>query len=298
MQPRNDKKSPNIFFRFHWNDYSNKTSDLSHAQHGAYLQCMLSYYKIGQALPPSFTAICRMTNTHGAEEEQNIQFVLDRFFENQSDGSWRHERIEEELCEIEKRRQKALDASEKRWHSGRTSELAPSSDPSDDASSSNSKSNAPSIARNDANNNNNNNKDEHSKNDDQAVVAVVSSLESKHMEDIGPWGQKHRLQMEAWIQQYGQAFMHEAITVAKARGFDEGVRSRIAIMVTTHLPEVIAELVAERARAAQQKKDDEFQAASIERQTQEIIAQRDNRPPVAECTLAEFFPEEELEVKK
>jgi uncharacterized protein YdaU (DUF1376 family) len=287
MATPKDRKTPNFFFRFYWNEYANKTSSLTLLQHGAYLGCMLEYYRTGRPLPSDFTAIYRILRAFTPEEQQAVVSILEQFFEKQADGSWRHDRIECELREIEQRRQKSLNSNEKRWHSGRT----PSSDPSSYPSA------APSNdPRNDANNSNSNsmNKDRTSENDDQ--VAAVAFLEDKHMHDIGSWGVKYRPQMEAWIQQYGQTFMDEAITVAKGYGL-EGVNSPIAVMVTTHLPKAIAKLNEEKARASQQKKADVAQAESIERQTQEIIARRDARPAVSEVSMEDFLEGIEKENK-
>jgi hypothetical protein len=52
-----------------------------------------------------------------------------------------------------------------------------------------------------------------------------------------------------------------------------------------------------RHRAALQKKQDEIQAASIERQTQEIIARRDARPAVSEVSMEDFLEGIEKENK-
>jgi uncharacterized protein YdaU (DUF1376 family) len=286
MATQKDRKTPNFFFRFYWNEYANKTSSLTLLQHGAYLGCMLEYYRTGRPLPSDFTTIYRILRAFTPEEQQAVVSILEQFFEKQADGTWRHDRIECELREIEQRRQKSLNSNEKRWHSGRTPSSDPRNDPSMQETPSGDPSNDP---RNDAINSNSNssNKDGTSENDDH-VAAAVSFLENKHSADIGTWRGKHKPQMVAWIQQYNHLFMDEAITEAKSYGL-EGADSPFAVMVTTHLPRAIAKLNEERAQAAKRQKAEVAQAESIDRQTQEIIARRDARPQVGEVSMEDFL---------
>jgi uncharacterized protein YdaU (DUF1376 family) len=307
MATQNDKKTSNIWFPFHWNDYSNKTAHLTLLEHGAYLGCMLEYYRTARALPADLNTVYRVLRAITPEEQQAIVTILGEFFEKQVDGTWKHHRIEEELQGIVEKRRRKSESGAKGGSTNSPAQAAYRERGKQNDSSPDSTVIADSIAelsQNDSKTIHNNNTtttqkkdDETSLNEDQVVVAVVSYLEAKHMADIGPWGDKHKLQMKEWIIQYGEAFMDKAITLAKAEGFDDSVKSRVAIMVTTYLPKAIAQLVAKRAQTEQKKRDDEIQAAAIERDTREIVAKRD-RPrtidgkPASECSADEFFGNE------
>jgi uncharacterized protein YdaU (DUF1376 family) len=283
----------NHWFPFFWNDYLNDTLQLTMLQHGAYFGCLLACYRSGVGLPSDLSTIFRIVGAFTTDEQTAVGFVLEKFFKKRDDNSYFHSRVDCELKKIAEKRASAKAAIAARWEKEKRTAVHSHEHTDEDTDVSD-----PNV-RNRYKHNNNNNREEgaNSENDDQAVVAVVSLLEEQHLADIGPWGDRHRPQMKSWIKQHGQAFMNEAITKAKAEGFDASVKSRIAIMVTTFLPKAIAQLVAERERAAQQKKQDEFQAASIERQTLEIIARRDRPSPVAEATFDDFM-EDELEVRK
>jgi uncharacterized protein YdaU (DUF1376 family) len=280
------QKDNRFWFKLNWNAYLDDTLQLDHAQHGAYFVCMLAYYRTGKPLPLDLPTVFRMVGASTDDERKNITFALTTFFQK-TDSCWRHKRIDSELEEalqhMKDKRKSSIHANEVRWHGKRSDS---GSDPQTDTQS-DSGSDSGSDPQN-SYNNNNNKENVNSQNDDQ-VAAVVSFLETRHMADLGAWRGKHKPQMEAWIREHKQTFMDEAITVAKGYGL-EGADSPFAVMVTTHLPKAIAKLNAERERVAQQKKADEFQAASIERQTQEIIARRDaGRTQVSEQSIEDFL---------
>jgi uncharacterized protein YdaU (DUF1376 family) len=305
MATRKDKKSPNIFFRFYWNDYNNNTSHLTLLQHGAYEKLIINYYSTGKPLPEDHDKVFRMVGAFTQDERNAVTSVLQEFFSKEA-GTYRNSRCDEELERIANERNKN---SANGKHGGSANSPAQmayrqrgSSHDSDSDSEHDSKTIATAI-KNDSEHDSNSNsemiasssnsssiiEDAKSQNDDQAVAAAF--LEEKHLGDIGAWGTKHRPQMKAWIKQHGQAFMDEAITKAKANNFD-GARSKFAVLVTTYLPQVINQFKAEREQVAKQKKADEFQAASIKRQTDEIVARRDARPPVSEVSIEQFMAAE------
>jgi uncharacterized protein YdaU (DUF1376 family) len=111
----NDKNSPNIHFRFYWNDYLNDTVQLNHAQHGSYLACMLAYYRTGKPLPLDCSTVFRIVGAFTADEQKNVAFVLQNFFQK-TDDCWKHRRIDEELVRIAESRAKSLKANSIRHH--------------------------------------------------------------------------------------------------------------------------------------------------------------------------------------
>jgi uncharacterized protein YdaU (DUF1376 family) len=273
--------SKNLWFPFFWNDYLNDTLTLDMLQHGAYLKCLLASYRSGGSLPSDLPSVFRMVGAFTNDEQKAVVFILENFFKKQDDNSYRNSRVDSELQKIAEKRASSQKAINTRWKKEKATDVHTAEYTGEDTDVSDP------YVRNRYKHNNN--RTEGASENDAQVVAVVSLLEEQHLADIGPWGDKHRPQMKAWIQQYGQAFMDEAITMAKENGFDESVRSRIAIMVTTYLPKAIAELTDKRAQEAHQKQADVAQSESIERQTQEIIARRDARPQVSEVSMEDFL---------
>jgi hypothetical protein len=100
-------------------------------------------------------------------------------------------------------------------------------------------------------------------------------LEEKHMAEIGYFGRK-ATDFQKYIDDYGFDIVDAATKAALADGNLEDVKSRVGCIVH-RLGQKLAAEVKMRHRAEQKKTEEEFQAASIERQTQEIIARRDKR---------------------
>jgi uncharacterized protein YdaU (DUF1376 family) len=272
-------KNTNHWFPFFWNDYVNDTLQLTMLQHGAYLGCLLACYRSGNGLPSDLSSIFRCVGAFTSDEQKAVEFILEKFFKKQDDNSYRHSRVDLELKRIAERRASAKAAIDTRWKKEKntavhTAERTTEHTGEDTAVYTDLIQTTTTTTKEG---------DENSQNEDQVVV-VVSSLEAKHMADIGPWGDKYKVQMKAWITQYGEAFMDKAITLAKAEGFDENVKSRIAIVVTTYLPQSIAQLLAKREQVEQKKKEDEIQEAAIERDTREIVARRDRVSAVQAAT--------------
>jgi hypothetical protein len=94
-------------------------------------------------------------------------------------------------------------------------------------------------------------------------------LEEKHMAEIGYFGRK-ATDFQKYINDFGFDIVDAATKAALADGNLEDVKSRVGCIVH-RLGQKLAAEVKVRDRAEQKKKRDEFQAASIERQTQEII---------------------------
>jgi len=278
--------SKNLWFPFFWNDYLNDTLTLDMLQHGAYLKCLLASYRSGGSLPSDLPSVFRMVGAFTNDEQKAVVFILENFFKKQGDNSYRNSRVDSELQKIAEKRASSQKAINARWKKEKDTDVDTAEYTDEDTDVSD-----PYIRNRYKQQHNNNRTEGASENDDQAVVAVVSYLQNKHA-DIGPWVDgkgEYRRQMLVWIRQHGRDFMDEAITIAKKKGFGPDVISRFAILVTTYLPEVIADLVNDKARASQQKKADVAQAESIERQTQEIIARRDARPQVSEVSMEDFL---------
>jgi hypothetical protein len=100
-------------------------------------------------------------------------------------------------------------------------------------------------------------------------------LQEKYMAEIGYFGRK-ATDFQKYIDDYGFDIVDAATKAALADGNLEDVKSRVGCIVH-RLGQKLAAEVKMRHRAEQKKKEEEFQAASIERQTQEIIARRDKK---------------------
>lgn len=82
----------NIWMPLYVGDYLKDTTDLSHAEHGAYLLTMLAYWSAGESLPDRrFRSIC------GKEFERVSEFY------SLEGGRWHHKRIDEELAAARER---------------------------------------------------------------------------------------------------------------------------------------------------------------------------------------------------
>jgi uncharacterized protein YdaU (DUF1376 family) len=303
MATRNDKKSPNIWFRFYWNDYSNKTGHLTLLEHGAYQQLILKYMAAGKPLPQDHTRIFRMISAVTPEEQTAVTAVLQEFFYKE-DGTYRSSRCDEELQRIANERQRQSELGKKGGSANSPAQAAYrergmiATAIENDNQQSSIKTNstiAPAIDF-DVQNESQQQQQQSiigNEQNSQNVVAVSFFLEEKHIAEVGSWGKKYREQMIDWITQHGEVFMDEAITLAKSEGF-EGVTSPIAIMVTTYLPKAIGKLIAKREQAAQKKKEDEIQERAIERDIRERVAKRDaprlvSGEVVSECDASEVF---------
>jgi len=106
-------RNKDLWFPFYWNDYCNDTTRLTMLQHGAYLKCMLEYYRSGAPLPSDIQSVFLAVNTRSADEEKAVVFVLEHFFKKQSDGSFGHSRIESERQNTEERRRLAVESGSK-----------------------------------------------------------------------------------------------------------------------------------------------------------------------------------------
>jgi len=126
MPTSKDKNTPNIFFRFYFNDFRNKTGHLSCLERGVYLNAMLAYYTSGKPLPQEQSRLFRLVDARSDEEKAALLPILEEFF-TKEDGIWRHKRCDEELLAIIKRRDNTKKATEARWPEDEPTECAPDS---------------------------------------------------------------------------------------------------------------------------------------------------------------------------
>jgi uncharacterized protein YdaU (DUF1376 family) len=286
---KTDKNQKNFYFPFNVADYSRDTDHLTHGQHGAYMLLILCYYNKGRSLPADLSALYRITRTRTQEEEANVVAVLNEFFKRNDDGTWRHDYIERKLQDIASKRAGSLKANKKRWQDG-----DPNGYPNEIRTDVRNRSErmSESGSENDPSNSNSYIEDGNSKNDQQ-IAAAASFLEEKHMATIGPWGMKEcRRKMEGFIEHHGRDFTDAAITRAITKNNFDGAVSKIAVLVATYLPAAFAEIGAEKVRAEQKAKEEANIEASVERQTQEIIARRNRSSAVNETSAADIFGSE------
>lgn len=79
-------------------DYLADTSHLSTTEHGAYLLLIMNYWQRGSALPSGDVHLCRIARLT-AKEWASVKPSIAPFFE-ETDGEWRHGRIEAELAKV------------------------------------------------------------------------------------------------------------------------------------------------------------------------------------------------------
>lgn len=89
------------WFPLYWGDYLRDTSDLSLAEHGAYLKLLGRHYTTEAALPADWDSLYRIAGAHTDAERQAVTSVVDKFFERQIDGLVQ-KRV---MKEVQKRRQ-------------------------------------------------------------------------------------------------------------------------------------------------------------------------------------------------
>lgn len=95
------------YYPFLWADYSGKTMHLTQGQHGAYFLLLRYIYTSGQPIPDEERySIARAMLEH---EQQNVDFVLPRFFEKQGE-TWRNLRADEVMQEAEASHLKRVNA--------------------------------------------------------------------------------------------------------------------------------------------------------------------------------------------
>lgn len=81
-------------------DYLRDTTDLSHAEHGAYMLTMMAYWVDGESLlDRKFRKLC------GKEFGRVSEFY------SLCDGRWHHKRIDEELAKANARQKMAIEKS-------------------------------------------------------------------------------------------------------------------------------------------------------------------------------------------
>ena len=98
----------------HWyprysGDYRAKTGGLSLVQHGAYTLLLDEYYNTGKPLDANASVLHRVCSALAPEEQEAVNFILERFF-IKTDKGYINKRVEEELVkrrDISDKRKKA-----------------------------------------------------------------------------------------------------------------------------------------------------------------------------------------------
>lgn len=86
------------YFRFYVGDYSRDTSDLTLAEHGAFLLLLCTYYGQEKPIPAAPDALYRITRAMTAAEQKAVRAVADRFFPIGEDGLRHNARTDSELA--------------------------------------------------------------------------------------------------------------------------------------------------------------------------------------------------------
>lgn len=103
----------NIWFPFYMGTYAKHTTDLSQAEHGAYICLLLYYYSKRRPIPNSRRYA--IAHAHALQEQEAVDSVLAHFFHLEGDG-WVQDKAEEELKKSAELSEKRSKAAEKRWN--------------------------------------------------------------------------------------------------------------------------------------------------------------------------------------
>lgn len=84
------------YYSHHLGDYAKDTGHLSLAEHGAYRMLLDHYYSTEKPLPENAVAVARICRATSRQEREAVESVLSQFF-TLSDGGYLHKRVEREL---------------------------------------------------------------------------------------------------------------------------------------------------------------------------------------------------------
>lgn len=104
----------NGWIPFYFGDYLADTSDLSLAEHGAYLLLMAHYYSTGKPLDAHASVLHRVCRCTDDAERAAVAKVIQRFFVMQVD-SYHQKRIDQELVRSFEMKEKRKKAADIRW---------------------------------------------------------------------------------------------------------------------------------------------------------------------------------------
>lgn len=96
-----------------WDEYFRDTPDLDLAEHGAYLCLRGVYWQNGGALPDDLPRLQRILRAPGKKNATLIQFILQKFFRKNAEGSWVSDELDLSLFKLEKYREAQSEKSAK-----------------------------------------------------------------------------------------------------------------------------------------------------------------------------------------
>lgn len=91
------------YFEFYPGDYQRDTTDLSLAEHGAYLLLLSLYYSTGEPLPADLTALYRVCRAMTSKEQTAVKLVANRFFPVGVNGLRNNARADAEISKAKRR---------------------------------------------------------------------------------------------------------------------------------------------------------------------------------------------------
>jgi len=98
----------------HVGDFATATVGLSLAERGAYSALIDQYYAHESPLPPNRSEVYRLAACTSSAERKAVDYVLGRYFTEQSDG-WHQKRCDEELTAYRERSESARRSINARW---------------------------------------------------------------------------------------------------------------------------------------------------------------------------------------
>ena len=102
-----------LYTQWHWGDWVRGTQDLTALEKGVYMDLLQRYY---QKERPLTEAECnRIARAYASAEQEAMQYVLQTFFTRLEDGSYRHDRCEEEISKSSTLSAKRAEAARKSW---------------------------------------------------------------------------------------------------------------------------------------------------------------------------------------
>lgn len=109
-------------YRKHIKDYRAKTSHLSLLDHGVYNQLMDLYYLNEHPLTGDFDELSWEIGARTDEEIASLRRILRHYFDQNSDGNYTQNKIEEELQAIYEKSEKARKSAQTKWDRQREKE--------------------------------------------------------------------------------------------------------------------------------------------------------------------------------
>jgi uncharacterized protein YdaU (DUF1376 family) len=103
------------YYAFHIGDYAGATRHLSWDEDMAYRRMLDAYYTREAPLPADRRALYRLVGASDERQREAVDVVLTEFFTQDADGGWRNRRCDEEIAEVNTKKERAAASANRRW---------------------------------------------------------------------------------------------------------------------------------------------------------------------------------------